>query len=102
TALVQSSSTHPLERLTGRRAAAVYLAYALLHIGFDASARLFEIVPGVSLWYPPVGLALALATIVGLRSAPIVLVTQLVSSYVTGGSPSSWTQLALPLLITVA
>jgi PAS domain S-box len=89
-----------MESLSGRRAAYAYVTYFLLHAGFDASARVFEVAPGVSLWYPPVGLALALATIAGLRAAPAVLAAQLYSAFITSPAPVSWTQLSLPLLIT--
>ncbi len=89
-----------MESLSRRRAALANVAYLLLHVGFDASARLFEVAPGVSLWYPPVGLALALATVVGFRAAPTVLAAQLFSAFVTSLAPPSWTQLILPLLIT--
>ncbi|HWL15137.1 MAG TPA: response regulator [Opitutus sp.] len=91
-----------MQSLSGRRAAAVYIAYLVLHLGFDTSARLFEVMHGVSIWYPPVGLALALATFTGLRSLPFVLIANLYSGYVMSGSPDSWTQVALPLLITVS
>jgi len=89
-----------MESLSGRHATLAYVAYFLLHVGFDASARLFEVAPGVSLWYPPVGLALALATIVGARAAPAVLAAQLFSAFITSLAPASVTQIALPLLIT--
>ncbi len=90
-----------MDTITGRRAAVVYLVYFLLHAGFDASARVFEVAPGVSLWYPPVGLALALTTMLGLRAAPIVLAANLHSALVSSASPGSWTQFALPLSITI-
>ena len=89
-----------MESITGRRAAVVYLVYFLLHAGFDASARVFAVAPGVSLWYPPVGLALALSTMMGLRAAPAVLVASFYSAFVTSANPGSWTQFALPLSIT--
>ncbi len=90
-----------MESLSGRNASLAYVAYFLLHVGFDASARLFEVAPGVSLWYPPVGLALALATLVGFRAAPAVFAAQLFSAFVTSLAPPSLTQLVLPVLITV-
>ncbi len=89
-----------MESLSGRRAAFAYVTYFLLHVGFDASARVFEVAPGVSLWYPPVGLALALATLAGLRAAPVILAAQLFSAFVTSPAPVTWTQLSLPVLIT--
>ncbi|HYP17358.1 MAG TPA: response regulator [Opitutus sp.] len=96
-----ASSSSRKQSLSGGRAAAVYVVYFLLHAGFDASARLFEVSPGVSIWYPPAGLALALATIAGLRCAPVVLAAQLYSGFVTSMSPASWSQAALPVLITM-
>ncbi|HYD82775.1 MAG TPA: MASE1 domain-containing protein, partial [Opitutus sp.] len=89
-----------MESITGRRAAVVYLAYFLLHAGFDASARLFEVAPGVSLWYPPVGLALALSTMMGVRAAPAVLAASFYSALLTSTNSESWTRFALPVLIT--
>ena len=89
-----------MKSITGRRAAVIYLCYFLLHLGFDGLARIFQVLPGVSLWYPPVGLALALATIFGLRCAPVVLAANLCSAFLTSSSPASWTQFALPVLIT--
>jgi signal transduction histidine kinase/CheY-like chemotaxis protein/integral membrane sensor domain MASE1 len=86
--------------LTGRRLAAVYGVYFLLHLAFDLAARIFEVADGVSLWYPPVGLVLALAIIVGPRAFPVALAANLFTAFVTSASPATLSQLLLPLLIT--
>lgn len=89
-----------MENLTGRRVAVIYLVYFALHLAFHAVARFFEVAPGISIWYPPVGLALALATITGARCAPIVLAAHLLSALVISTHPATWTSWALPLQIT--
>ncbi len=86
--------------LTRGRAAAVCLAYLLLHVGFDAAARIFQVTSGVSLWYPPVGLAMALIVIFGVRWAPAVLAANIYSGFINSTGPLTWPQLVLPLWIT--
>ena len=88
--------------LSRHRTTIAYLAYFLLHVGFDAAARMFEVSPGISLWYPPVGLALALVTMFGLRAAPVVLAANLYSGLIGSMSPVSWIRIAVPLVITAA
>jgi len=86
--------------LTGKPLPVVYLLYFLLHVGFDLVARAFAVPPGISLWYPPVGLALALATVRGWRSAPAILLANLATAIAFNAEPLHWTRFALPLLIT--
>lgn len=86
--------------LSRRRAFAVFSAYLLLHLGFDGAARLFEVSPGLSLWYPPAGLALSLVVMFGWRAVPVVLAAQLTSGLIGGFHGVWWLPVALPLLIT--
>jgi PAS domain S-box-containing protein len=81
-------------------AARVFVGYFIAAAAFDAAARIFEVAPGVSLWYPPVGLALALATVYGLRSFLPVLAVNLLSALLTSGNPVLWSRFAIPLAIT--
>jgi PAS domain S-box-containing protein len=71
----------------------------LLHLGFHSAAQLFETLPGISLWYPPAGLALALVTTLGWRAVPVVLAANLCSGLLDTAHDPSWLQGALPLLV---
>ena len=77
------------------------LFYLVAHVGFDAVGRLFLLSPGVSLWYPPVGLALALATVYGLRTLPFVYAASLYSAIVTNHYSVTWVQGVVPLAVTL-
>ncbi|MFB6229888.1 MAG: ATP-binding protein [Salinibacter sp.] len=61
------------------RTAAVLLGYGALFVVLDTQATLFEIAPGVSLWYPSAGLNLALVLIFGVRYTPAIFVALLAS-----------------------
>lgn len=74
--------------------------YCCLHLTAHLSARFFETTPGVSVWYPSAGLALALLIILGVRYAPVVLVANIAGAFLDLSAPV-WTALAFPLLITV-
>ncbi|ACB77899.1 ATP-binding protein [Opitutus terrae] len=84
-----------------RKIALLYVAYVLAHVGFHLCARFFEVDTGVSVWYPPVGLALALATMTGWRCAPLVLAVNLYSALVQTPGPITWTDWVLPGLFTL-
>ena len=86
----------------GRQTWFVYLGYFAGHIGLDLGARVFLVPPGISLWYPPVGLALALAVFQGWRCAPVVLAANLVTAIALNANPLHWTRFLLPVLITLA
>ncbi len=61
---------------------------------------MFDIAPGISVWYPPAGLALALLVMLGPRCAPVVLVTNIVGALASRGFPAWWAPFLFPLLIT--
>lgn len=54
------------------RIGGILFGYATLFVLFDTQATLFEIAPGVSLWYPSAGLNLALVLIFGVRYTPAI------------------------------
>ncbi|MEO6001692.1 MAG: response regulator [Opitutus sp.] len=88
-----------MKSFQGRQLAVIYFGFLCLHAALDISSRIFELRPGVCLWYPPVGLSLALATLLGARCFPVVLLAHIYSAFVTASNLSSWTQLALPVMI---
>lgn len=73
------SPDHPF-RIT--RSAWLCVGYVFLHTLSHLSASWFEVKPGitVSIWYPPVGLALALMVLLGPRLAPLVFLTNVATA----------------------
>lgn len=55
------------------------LGYGVLFVVFDTQATLFEVSPGVSLWYPSAGLNLALVLIFGARYTPVIFIALVAS-----------------------
>ncbi|MFT3868733.1 MAG: PAS domain S-box protein [Nibricoccus sp.] len=79
----------------------VCAAYAILHLAAHISARFFEVGPGISIWYPPAGLALALLVLLGPRYAPVVFFTNALTAICTSsGLGTWWAPLIFPALIT--
>ena len=66
-----------MKPIAGVRLWRIGVAYLLVYAAFDVAARVFEVAPGVSLWYPPVGLEFALAILLGWRSAPWIFASNL-------------------------
>ncbi len=87
---------------TGSKTPGALFIYLLLHVAFDHAARVFEISPGVSLWYPPVGLAFAVVVFFGWPAVLAVLVAQLFSAVIGSVEPGHWLRFTLPLLITAS
>ncbi|MBE2212575.1 MAG: MASE1 domain-containing protein [Opitutaceae bacterium] len=83
-----------------RHATAACLLYLLLHLAAHLSARWFEVVEGVSLWYPPCGLALVLLLLLGPRAAPVVFAANTLGAIITPGISHWWDPWLFPLLIT--
>ncbi|MFT3870104.1 MAG: MASE1 domain-containing protein [Nibricoccus sp.] len=52
-------------------------AYVILRVVSHFTATFFEVSPGISIWYPPCGLALSLLVLLGLRYMPIVFIANL-------------------------
>ncbi|OIR13586.1 blue-light-activated protein [mine drainage metagenome] len=77
------------------------VVYVLLHLAADASATFFQVAPGISLWYPPAGLALSLLLLLGIRYAPIVFAANVASALLTSGFHVWWAPFLFPLLITL-
>ena len=75
-------------------------AYFVLHIVTHLAAGLFEVAPGVSLWYPAAGLALAVLVLLGPRVAPVVFAANLCGAWLTADLGLGWSILVFPLLIT--
>jgi PAS domain S-box-containing protein len=82
------------------RTALVCLAYFVLHLATHFGARFFEIGPGISLWYPPAGLAMALLVLFGPRFAPVVFAANLAGACATTDFAIGWPTFVFPLLVT--
>jgi PAS domain S-box-containing protein len=65
----------------------VVLGYLALFVLLDRAAVSFETMAGVSLWYPPAGLNLALLLIFGIRYAPAIPLAFSVSGFWLKASP---------------
>jgi len=74
-----STNRAPLLSRRFLRIAGILLGYGALFVVFDTQATLFEIAPGVSLWYPSAGLNLALVLIFGVWYTPAIFVALLAS-----------------------
>lgn len=75
-------------------------AYVVVHVLAHLSARWFEISPGISVWYVPGGLALALLTLLGLRYLPLVFLANLATAWYPTPPVAAWMVVFFPLLIT--
>lgn len=86
-----------------RRTAALCAGYVVLHVMAHLSAFLFEVNPGVtvSIWYPPVGLALALMVMLGPRFAWLVFLANFATAWIGPGDRLLWPNLFFPGLITL-
>jgi len=87
-------------KLLRSRPALICVAYAILHAAAHLSARFFEVGPGISIWYPPSGLALSLLVLLGPRYAPVVFFTNAFIAWFTSGLSVWWAPLLFPALIT--
>jgi signal transduction histidine kinase/CheY-like chemotaxis protein/integral membrane sensor domain MASE1 len=76
------------------------VVYVVLHLATHLSARYFEASPGVSLWYPPAGLALSLLVLLGPRYAPAVFAANVAGAWLTADFGVDESILLFPLLIT--
>jgi two-component system, cell cycle sensor histidine kinase and response regulator CckA len=74
--------------------------YFVLHFAAQVSASVFEVAPGLSIWYPPCGLALSLLVLLGPRYAPWVFATNALAAFFTSGLAAWWSPLLFPGLIT--
>jgi two-component system cell cycle sensor histidine kinase/response regulator CckA len=81
------------------RPALVCAVYFLLHFAAQFSASLFEVAPGLSIWYPPCGLALSLLVLLGPRYAPVVFGTNMLAAFLTSGLSIWWAPVVFPALI---
>ncbi len=76
------------------------VVYFVLHFAAQLSASLFEVAPGLSIWYPPCGLALALLVMLGPRYAPVVFGANMLAAFLTSGLEVWWAPVVFPALIT--
>ncbi len=76
------------------------LVYFALHLAAHISASVFQVAPGISIWYPPAGLALSLLLLLGLRYAPVVFAVNAFSAILFSGFQVWWAPIVFPLLIT--
>ncbi|GAB4174344.1 MAG: hypothetical protein Fur005_36190 [Roseiflexaceae bacterium] len=57
----------------------VNIVFVAISAGFDHLSKFFEVAPGVSIWYPPAGMSVAFATLMGWRSIPALVVCNILS-----------------------
>jgi len=86
-------------RITSRPFVACAL-FIVLRLAAHVSAAWFEVSTGVSIWYPPCGLALALLVLLGPRYAPVVFLANLVSVWLFPDFFVWWVPLVLGLYTT--
>jgi signal transduction histidine kinase len=80
----------------------ILLGYGVLFVALDTYATLFEIAPGVSLWYPSAGLNLALVLIFGVWYTPAIFVALVASGlWISEPAISVWHLLLPDLVIAV-
>ena len=92
----------PLASSERSRSVRLCVGYVLLHTFAHLSAFWFEVKPGitVSIWYPPVGLALALMVLLGPRMAWLVFLANFATAWINPGPWVVWPTLFFPALIT--
>ncbi len=78
----------------------VCIGYLCLHQLAHLSARLFEVAPGISVWYPPSGLAFAVLVMLGVRYAGVVLAVNIAGALIFPGSSGLLGAFIYPTLIT--
>ncbi len=66
---------------------AIKVGFVIVYVALDRSSFFFQIWPGISAWYPPVGLALAFLTGLGLSFAPWMLLAALIAGIVNYHTP---------------
>ena len=76
-------------------------AYFSAHVVAHASARWFEVTPGISIWYAPAGLALAFLVLAGPRYMPVVLLANLSTAWWPAPPVEAWMVWFFPVLITL-
>ncbi len=77
------------------------IGYVALHLAAQFSARWFEISPGISVWYPPAGLAFSLLFVLGPRYGGVVFAANVAGALMLPGLPDWWAPLVYPALITI-
>lgn len=77
------------------RTSFIVVGYLGLFLTADIVAGIFEILPGISLWYPPPGLALALLLVLGPRWLPLALGASLASAFFVYPMPEMWATAAM-------
>lgn len=82
--------------------AAVVVVYLVVWAGLDLVANRFPAAPGVSLWYAPAALDVALLLLLGLRWSPLLAVTVVIHSAVIARVGLSWPQVAVLAVVMVA
>jgi PAS domain S-box-containing protein len=61
---------------------AIAIGFTILYVVLDRSAVFFQMWEGISAWYPPAGLALALLAGLDLAYAPLLLITGMIAASV--------------------
>ena len=74
--------------------------FVVLRVAAHFSASWFEVSQGISIWYPPCGLSLALLVLLGPRYAPVVFAANLASVWLFPDFHVWWVPLTLAVLTT--
>ncbi len=82
--------------------AAIAVVYGLLFAALFEAAALFQVRPGISIWFPAVGLRLAFLLLFGWRFAFTAFVVELAFGFVGGLQGSLWLHDAQPTVGRVA
>ncbi|MEO6881391.1 MAG: MASE1 domain-containing protein [Mycobacteriaceae bacterium] len=82
--------------------AAVVVVYLVVWTGLDLVADRFPAAPGVSLWYAPAAIDVALLLLFGLRWSPMLAVTVVIHSMLIARVGLSWVQVAVLAVVMVA
>ncbi|MES2691991.1 MAG: ATP-binding protein [Verrucomicrobiota bacterium] len=83
------------------RTVVISFVYILAFFATDKMALAFAIMPGVSLWYPPPGLTLALLLVFGPRWLPLAIVTSTLSGFLVYPMPQVWATCVMALNSTL-
>ncbi|MFN8488696.1 MAG: PAS domain-containing protein [Caldilineaceae bacterium] len=91
----------PMKRASALRYLLIGIGYVLLFLALDKATQVLETSPGISPWYPPPGLSLALLLTGGLAYLPLLFLAALLSILLSDccrTAPLLW--LSVPLSLT--
>jgi PAS domain S-box-containing protein len=79
------------------------LAYVVCFVGLEAFSSIHPLnTPGITPWYPPAGLTLALLLTCGVRTLPIVPIAVVLAEICVRGIPELWLPVVLKAMVLTA